>query len=123
MVRGLQHSPFFDHVATDPGQEVFSAVCQVMNPQSRGTVTLRSADARDAPLIDPRFLTHPFDRRTAIAGMRELLRYLQAPVWKQRTVRRLGWPEDDSDAAVWVSGQAAPSTPPPLKAAPAARKG
>lgn len=100
-----QHSPFFDHVEIDPGQEVFAASCLVMNPQSRGTVTLRSADARDAPLIDPRFLTHPYDRRSAIEGMRELLKYLQAPVWQQKTVRRLGWPEDDSDEAIWVSGQ------------------
>lgn len=74
-----------------------------MNPQSRGTVTLRSADPEAAPLIDPRFLTHPFDRRTAIEAFRELLRYLEAPVWKQKTVRRLAWPRDDTDEEIWVS--------------------
>lgn len=77
-------------------------MCIIMNPQSRGTVTLHSADPQAAPLIDPKFLTHPFDRRTAIESFRELLRYLQAPVWKQKTVRILGWPLTLTDEEIWV---------------------
>lgn len=74
-----------------------------MNPQSQGTVTLRSANPKESPIIDPKFLTHPFDRRTAIESFREMLRYLQAPVFKDKTVRNLSWPRDDSDEAIWVN--------------------
>ena len=42
-------------------------VC-VLRPKSRGTVRLASRDARDAPLIDPRFLAEPED--LAAAGAR-----------------------------------------------------
>ncbi|KAI1335978.1 glucose-methanol-choline oxidoreductase-like protein [Xylariaceae sp. FL0016] len=94
-------TPFFDGMSLEPNEEIFSGLCMLMNPQSRGTVLLRSADPRDAPLIDPKFLTHPFDRRNAIEAMREMLRYMQAPVWKRKTTRTLGWPKDDSDEAIW----------------------
>ncbi|ORY66063.1 glucose-methanol-choline oxidoreductase-like protein [Pseudomassariella vexata] len=91
------HTPFFDGTPVETDEEIFSAICIAMNPQSRGTVTLKSSDPAAAPIIDPKLLTHPFDRRTAIESMRELLRYLQAPVWKQKTVRNLGRPRDDSE--------------------------
>ncbi|KAK8049616.1 hypothetical protein PG994_011346 [Apiospora phragmitis] len=95
------HTPFFGDVQLADDEEVFSAICLVMNPQPRGTITLRSADPREAPVIDPKFLTHPFDRRTAIEGMREILRFFQAPVWKQKTVRNVSWPRNHSDSAIW----------------------
>ncbi|KAH9897472.1 hypothetical protein F4778DRAFT_236429 [Xylariomycetidae sp. FL2044] len=95
-------TPFFQDAPVEPDEEIFSAMCILMNPQSRGTVTLQSADPRDAPLIDPKFLTHPFDRRAAIDAFRAMLRYMEAPTFKQRTVRTLGWPADESDEAAWA---------------------
>ncbi|KAI0482559.1 glucose-methanol-choline oxidoreductase-like protein [Xylariaceae sp. FL0804] len=84
-----------------PDEEVVAGVCIPMNPQSRGTVRLRSADPRDAPAIDPDFLAHPFDRRVAVESTREMLRYLRAPVWARKTRRTLGrWPEGDSDEEI-----------------------
>jgi choline dehydrogenase-like flavoprotein len=71
-----------------------------MNPQSRGTITLRSSNPSDSPLIDPKFLTHPFDRRVLIEGMREMIRIFSAPVYASRTLRKLG-PKDDSDDSIW----------------------
>lgn len=71
-----------------------------MNPQSSGTVTLRSSRPLDAPIIDPRFLTHPFDRRALIEGLREVMRIQRAPVYASRTVRTLG-PQDDTEEAIW----------------------
>lgn len=98
-----QHTPFFDGTPVQDDEEIFSCICLVMNPQSRGTVTLNSTNPRDAPIIDPKFLTHPFDRRTAIECFREMLRFFQAPSWKQKTIRNLSWPCDNSDEAIWVS--------------------
>jgi choline dehydrogenase-like flavoprotein len=53
-------------------------VC-VLRPKSRGTVTLGSADARDAPLIDPRFLSDSRDLDLLVRGARCALRILEAP--------------------------------------------
>lgn len=74
-----------------------------MNPQSRGTVTLNSSNPSDPPRIDPAFLSHPFDRKVISEAMREMVRYLQAPVFKDRTIRYLAWPESDTDDAILVS--------------------
>ncbi len=73
-----------------------------MNPQSRGTVTLKSSNPLDAPMIDPAFLTHPFDRRTLIEAIREAMVMWEAPVLKQRTVRAPAWPKSRSDQDIWV---------------------
>lgn len=42
-------------------------VC-VLRPQSRGTVTLQSANPFDAPRIDPNYLSHPQDLEDLLAG-------------------------------------------------------
>ncbi|EMC95107.1 hypothetical protein BAUCODRAFT_525959 [Baudoinia panamericana UAMH 10762] len=48
-------------------------------PQSRGTIKLASADPEDAPLVDPNFFSHPFDRRCAIAATRRVLDFVGTP--------------------------------------------
>jgi len=60
--------------ADSPGEGVhpFSAftqsVCQ-LRPESRGTITLRSADPLEAPLIEPNYLATQTDRDTLVAGI------------------------------------------------------
>jgi choline dehydrogenase-like flavoprotein len=94
------NTPFFDDEIVERDEEVFSAIALVMNPQSRGTIELTSADVRDAPRIDPKFLSHPYDRRVIVEAMREMLRYFRAPVFHERTVRDLGWPDDEDDESI-----------------------
>jgi len=53
-------------------------VC-VLRPKSRGTVRLASRDARDAPLIDPRFLAEPEDLAGLVRGFKLVRRILDAP--------------------------------------------
>jgi choline dehydrogenase-like flavoprotein len=60
-----------------------------MNPQSYGEVTLDSADPSDAPKADPKLLSHPYDRRVMIEAMRKMMKYLEAPVFKKRTVKMM----------------------------------
>jgi choline dehydrogenase len=55
-------------------------VC-LLRPKARGTVSLASADAAAAPVIDHRFFTDPDDMRTMVAGMRIALRILEAPAF------------------------------------------
>lgn len=41
-----------------------------LRPKSRGSVTLRSADPRAAPVVDPNFLADPDDLRVSVEGVR-----------------------------------------------------
>lgn len=72
-----------------------------MNPQSKGSVRLQSSDSSAAPLIDPNFLSHAFDRHVLIEGMKVTKRILSAPVYAEKTLRTY-MPIDDSDEAIWV---------------------
>lgn len=73
-----------------------------MNPQSKGSVRLHSNDPSAAPLIDPNFLSHAFDRRFLIEGMKVTKRLLTAPLYAEKTLKTY-IPVDDSDEAIWVS--------------------
>ena len=53
-------------------------VC-VLRPHSRGTVTLASADARTAPVIDPRFFSDARDLDLLVDGAQMARRILDAP--------------------------------------------
>lgn len=65
--------------------------------QSRGEVTLQSADP-DAPLkFDPKFLSTPFDRRSAIESLRETLRFAKFNGYAKDNVATLAGPASDSD--------------------------
>lgn len=49
----------------------------LMNSQSRGEVTLRSANPKDAPFINPCYLSHAFDRKAMIELIREIMNFQQ----------------------------------------------
>jgi choline dehydrogenase-like flavoprotein len=53
-------------------------VC-LLQPKSRGSVTLASADPLAAPLIDPNFLAEPDDLRRLVRGFQAMRRILQQP--------------------------------------------
>jgi choline dehydrogenase len=50
-------------------------------PESRGQITLRSADPHDKPVIDPRYLSDPggVDRAAMLAGLRICAEIADAP--------------------------------------------
>ncbi|MEP6608514.1 MAG: GMC family oxidoreductase N-terminal domain-containing protein [Burkholderiaceae bacterium] len=52
-----------------------------LQPASRGTVRLASRDARDAPLIDPAFLSAPADLDTLVRGFRWVRRLFAQPAF------------------------------------------
>ncbi len=51
----------------------------VLRPESRGTVRLASANASDAPLIDPNYLDDPRDIAVLRTGVRQMHRIIAAP--------------------------------------------
>ncbi|KAJ7366512.1 pyranose dehydrogenase [Mycena albidolilacea] len=54
----------------------------VLNPTSRGSVTLQSNNPFDPPLIDLGLLKTDFDIFTAREAIKRAYRFVQAPVWK-----------------------------------------
>ncbi|CAG9235284.1 Alcohol dehydrogenase (acceptor) [Paraburkholderia tropica] len=72
-------------------------VC-VLRPASRGTVTLASADAREAPVIDPRFLSDARDLDLLVDGARIARRILDAPALLRLGGRELYTLAGQSDA-------------------------
>ncbi|MHA3841838.1 GMC family oxidoreductase [Sphingomonas aestuarii] len=72
-----------DHGRTKVPGHGFSCHACVLRPESRGTVRLASADARDAPLIDPAFLTDRRDVDLLIKGVRAMYRILEQPQMTQ----------------------------------------
>lgn len=55
-----------------------ASVCN-LNPTSRGTVAIRSADAEDAPAIAPNYLSTPEDRQVAADSLRVTRRIVAQP--------------------------------------------
>ncbi|MEI8158653.1 MAG: GMC family oxidoreductase N-terminal domain-containing protein [Burkholderiales bacterium] len=63
--------PFVPIQAGAQGKAKLMAISvQTCRPKSRGRITLRSADPMDTPVIDPRYMTHPYDLALQIEGLR-----------------------------------------------------
>jgi choline dehydrogenase len=84
-----------------------ASVCN-LQPTSRGTVRLRSADPADKPAIRPNYLATEEDRRVAAQSIRVARRLARAPALAPfRPVERLpgaGVPDDDEAALVKAAG-------------------
>ncbi|ROT77248.1 putative glucose dehydrogenase [Penaeus vannamei] len=52
------------------GREGFTLLPSLLRPKSRGSVTLRSRNPTDLPVIDPNYLSHPDDLETLVAGIK-----------------------------------------------------
>jgi choline dehydrogenase-like flavoprotein len=50
---------------------VLEGLCQ--NTLSRGSMRLRSSNPRDLPIVDPNYMSHPYDMRVATETLREML--------------------------------------------------
>ncbi|PYI07547.1 glucose dehydrogenase [Aspergillus sclerotiicarbonarius CBS 121057] len=61
-----------------PGKRVLSLMHILVDPVSRGTLTLSSADPDDAPVLDPKLLASPVDRLALYENVRETARAIQA---------------------------------------------
>ncbi|KAE9365780.1 GMC oxidoreductase [Stipitochalara longipes BDJ] len=59
------------------GKEYLSLVAFAMNPQGSGTVTIASSDPNDAAIIDPKVLSHPFDKLVMVEALIDAIRIFQ----------------------------------------------
>lgn len=74
-----------------------------MGGQAAGEVKLSSGDPKDPPLLDPKFLSHPFDRRVAIESVREVLDFMELPGLAKDQIRLATGPHGRSDEEILVS--------------------
>ena len=61
---------------TYPGMTI---ACWTMRPQSRGYIRAQSAHTRDAPAIQPNYLSHEYDQQVLLAGLRLGRDMMQTP--------------------------------------------
>ena len=78
----------------------FSCHVCVLRPKSRGTVTVRSDDMHDPPVIDPRYLEHPDDIEQMVDGYHLARRLLAAPSLASRLGRDVFTAGVADDAAI-----------------------
>ena len=81
-----------------------------------GELKLLSSNPSDHPLIDPKFLTHPFDKRVAIESVRETLEFLGKTQMAKSTVRLAAGPTGNTDEDVLVREGFQPDTNSTLQA-------
>jgi choline dehydrogenase-like flavoprotein len=90
-------SPF-----SDPKKAYLTNVPIGMINQSRGTVTLASANATDAPVCDPNFMDHPFDRMNYTQAIRTSYDLLTSAAHAWETVAPFMVPKSTSDEDIWA---------------------
>jgi choline dehydrogenase len=94
-----------------PPAHGITLMANLITPQSRGSLRLRSADPADKPIIAPNYLSDPRDLRTLIAGMR-YARAIVETVPMSRLVKEVLGPEPTikSDADLGAYCKAVTST-------------
>lgn len=80
--------------------EVISFLTVVLNAQSTGTVTISSSDPKDDPVVDSNYLSHPYDQRVAIEGLRSLLAFSNVSTFQAQTEARIEGPDGEDDEAL-----------------------
>lgn len=85
----------------DPNASYLTVVGFAMTPQSRGSVTLKSADPLDPPVSDPKFLSHPYDRKNMLETARKAYNYITSPEMAKDSIKPLMAPASGSDEDLW----------------------
>jgi choline dehydrogenase len=65
----------------------FSLVVRLLQPESRGTLLIQSADPLHAPAIRPNYLATPKDREVLLAGMKAARRIADTPAMRRYIAR------------------------------------
>ncbi|KAJ2919058.1 hypothetical protein MD484_g1337, partial [Candolleomyces efflorescens] len=75
-----ENAPHIEIISMDQGNQVWAFII-LLTPKSRGSVTLRSSNPFDPPVIDLGLYTHPFDAEAIRIGASYAARFFRAPVW------------------------------------------
>ncbi|KAL8772284.1 MAG: hypothetical protein Q9209_002496 [Squamulea sp. 1 TL-2023] len=106
---GGDSKPFYEIIPQNPSPSVkapekyLSTAVAFPGNFATGSVKLSTSDVKDPPVIDPSFLSHPFDRRVAIESVRETLDFLKQPLMAKGSLRFAAGPEGEADDDILVS--------------------
>lgn len=67
-----------------------------MNLQNRGEIMLQSANPRDILLLNPGFLSHPYDRRATLEATRAVMDFSESAAFAKDTVGVVDVPKSKS---------------------------
>lgn len=94
----ITHFPVHYVIPTIPASAPYACLLVFYyNAQTRGEVTLQSADPAVPLRFDPRFLGAAFDRHVAVRSLREVLALAKSEAWAKDTVATLAGPKSESD--------------------------
>ena len=96
--------------ALHPFPGFIASVCQ-LRPQSRGFVRIKSADPKEPPAIQPRYLSSGYDRDTVVAGLKLLRRIMEQSAMRRYIAEeRAPGPHCTSDADLLAFAREAGAT-------------
>ncbi|KAJ7318172.1 GMC oxidoreductase-domain-containing protein, partial [Mycena albidolilacea] len=83
--------------AAPPGSHGVSAGIAILNPVSRGSVTINSSNPFDSPIIDAGFLQSDVDVFTGREAIKKVLKLFKAPTWRDYIIAPIEDLENLSD--------------------------
>jgi len=98
--------PFIDHGQVDPPGHGITVGVILLQPESRGSVTVRSADPSKPPHIDPGYLTEPSDLARLVAGVRQCQALFATSALRPHATRPMEPGPDETDLEEFVRSQA-----------------
>jgi choline dehydrogenase len=102
---------FLDHGFTDPPGHGITLGPYLLTPKSRGTITLRSTDPSQHPVIRANYYSDPADLDRMVAGLRVCLDIVAQPALaRYKGERFLPASGDDSDEALRAHARARSET-------------
>ncbi|KAG1692952.1 Glucose dehydrogenase [FAD, quinone] [Nymphon striatum] len=85
---GIKESIFKSYLNPSPkGFSVSGIITVMLNPRSRGYITIKSSDPYEEPVINPRYLTDPYDVRVMIEGIKMAKKLINTPPYKKIEAR------------------------------------
>lgn len=85
----------------DPTKSYLAMAVLLQNLQSVGSVRLASSNSKDAPICDPGFFSHPFDKMSSINAVRAALSISGNPATSRNIDFPLNAPSIMSDEEIW----------------------
>lgn len=79
-ILNLRDDVYYDyfHPQSDGARQAVTILPAVLKPKSMGVLRLRSSDPLEAPIIDPKYLSHPDDRKVLLEGIRIIKELVQS---------------------------------------------